>query len=264
VDEPSAGTSAKITIRDAHGIIWQVKGGPEARAEAFVTRLISSLGYFAESTFFVAKGQIHGLRELRRAAGFVTADGAFTWASFERREPGATFRPELVWRWVDNPFSGTPELNGLRVLMMLVSNWDNKDGNDRRGSNTGVLETGGRRVYFVTDWGQSLGGWGRFFGRSNWNCGDYTRQTPEFVREAPGRRLLFGYAGQNTAGFRDGITPADVGWLMQYLGEVTDAQIRIGLLAAGATAEEQQCFASAVRNRIEQLRRISGGRSEIR
>ena len=32
------------------------------------------------------------------------------------------------WAWNDNPFVGTRELNGLKILMMLLSNWDNKDG----------------------------------------------------------------------------------------------------------------------------------------
>jgi hypothetical protein len=241
-----------------------VKGGPEARAEAFVTRLVAALGYFAEPTVFVARGRIEGVRELRRAAGFIEPDGTFTWAGFERREPDAKFRPELVWRWSDNPFIGKHELNGLKLLMMLVSNWDNKDGKDRRGANTGVLEFAGRRVYFVTDWGQSLGAWGRYFGRSNWNCADFTRQTGQFIRKLPDGRLLFGYAGQHTGGFRSGITDADAAWLMRYLGQVTDAQIRLGLLKAGATAGEQECFASALRERIEQLRRVAAPLAAIR
>jgi hypothetical protein len=264
--EPGQGTSAKVMVRDAHGIDWQVKGGPEARAEAFVSRFVSALGYFAESILFIAKGKIEGIPGLHRASGFIGEDGSFTWAGFERRDPGARFRPDLTWRWSDNPFLKTREFNGLRILMMLVSNWDNKDGMDRRGANTGVLEVGGRNVYFVTDWGQSMGAWGgwRFFGRSNWNCADYSRQTDDFVRQFPDGTLRFGYAGQHTDGFRDGITAEDVRWLMQYLGRITDAQIRVGLLEAGASVQEQDCFATALRSRIEQLRRIAVPRSAIR
>ena len=45
------------------------------------------------------------------------------------------------WAWHDNPFVGTHELNGLKILMMLVSNWDNKDVRDvARGSNTAIFE----------------------------------------------------------------------------------------------------------------------------
>ena len=45
------------------------------------------------------------------------------------------------WAWHDNPFVGTPELNGLKILMMLMSNWDNKDVRDvARGSNTAIFE----------------------------------------------------------------------------------------------------------------------------
>jgi hypothetical protein len=264
LEEPVEGTSAKVLVRDSAGIVWQAKGGPEARAEAFVTRLISALGYFAESTVFIPQGRIEGVRPLRRASGFIQADGTFTWASFERRDPAAKFLPEKRWGWFANPFTGTRELNGLRILMMLVSNWDNKDGSDNRGPNTGVLETGGRYVYFVTDWGQSLGGWGRFFGRSNWNCGDFQRQSAEFVRRMPNGSIVFGYAGQNTNRFRNGITAEDVAWLIQYLGQLTDAQIRVGLLRSGASKEEEECFAAALRDRIERLRRIAAPRAAIR
>jgi hypothetical protein len=47
--------------------------------------------------------------------------------------------------------------------------------------------------------------------------------------------------------------------LMQYLGRITDAQIRTGLLVSGASREEQDCFAGAIRKRIERLRQVGGG-----
>lgn len=43
-----------------------------------------------------------------------------------------------AWSWNANPFVGTHELNGLKILMMLTSNWDAKDARDGEGSNTAV------------------------------------------------------------------------------------------------------------------------------
>jgi|SRR5688572_368692 hypothetical protein len=69
------------------------------------------------------------------------------------------------WAWHYNPFVGTRELNGLKVIMMLTSNWDNKDARDQdRGPNTGSLEYRLKdRIelrYLISDWGGSMGSWG--------------------------------------------------------------------------------------------------------
>jgi hypothetical protein len=263
LEEDLNGTSAKIMIRDAAGVLWRMKGGPEGRAEAFVTRLVSALGYFAETTCFIADGRVEGITApLRRASGFIGPDGSFRWAAFERRLEDAEFL-DTQWTYLNSPFRGTSQLKGLKILVMLVSNWDNKDGRDvHKGSNTGVLKiaNGGepRATYFVNDWGQSLGGWGSFWGRSHWNCSDYTKQTARFVTGVHDGRVHFGYGGQHTKDFRSDITVEDVRWLMKYLGRVTDSQLKLGLMAAGATEEEQRCFSRELRRRIEQLRLVAG------
>ena len=48
---------------------------------------------------------------------------------------------EHSWAWNENPFVESHELNGLKILLMLLSNWDNKDVRDiARGSNTAIFE----------------------------------------------------------------------------------------------------------------------------
>jgi hypothetical protein len=37
---------------------------------------------------------------------------------------------------------------------------------------------------------------------------------------------------------------------MQYLGRITDAQLRAGLLSSGATPEQAGCYVAALRMRI--------------
>ncbi|MEJ7605113.1 MAG: hypothetical protein WKF37_02345 [Bryobacteraceae bacterium] len=126
IREEKGGTSPKVTILDAAGAEWRVKGGLEVRSETFVTRFVSALGYYADCTYFIAEGKFEGVGKLKRASGFVKEDGSFTYAAFERREKNAKFVKGPGWRWDDNPFQRTPQLNGLRILVILFSNWDNK------------------------------------------------------------------------------------------------------------------------------------------
>jgi hypothetical protein len=57
-------------------------------------------------------------------------------------------------------------LNGLKMLVMLLSNWDHKNASDADIDN-GILECGKgdkrRLIYYVADWGASLGTSGRKF-----------------------------------------------------------------------------------------------------
>lgn len=269
VSEVQSGTSAKVLVRDAAGLLWQAKGGPEGRADAFVTRLVSAIGYYADAVWFLRQGRIQGIRvPLGRAGGFVRPDGSFTYAAFELRDATARYLGEDLWTWVRNPFSGSTELRALKLLAMLVSNWDTKDARDvRAGSNTGVLETetGGekRRMYLVNDWGQSLGSWPYllWFGRSNWNCAAYRAQTPEFVRVSAAGRLDFGYRGQHSDDFVHDIGKADVRWLLRLLDRISASQIRKGLIASGASETEANCLGPALLERIEVLRRAAEGTS---
>lgn len=257
VEETFSGMSAKVLVRDASGVVWQVKGGPEARADAFSTRFVSALGYYAETICFIRQGRIDSLTvKLRRAGGFIQPDGTFTWASFERRDPNLRFLPYVQWTWSKNPFEGSSQLRGLAIVAMLLSNWDNKDArNTWQGPNTGVLETKTdppTRIYFVTDWGQTLGSWKGLLVGKPWDVSAFEKQTPGFVRAVRNGYVEFGYRGQQPD-FAAGLKTEHVRWLMQYLGRITDAQIRIGLLAAGATADEEARFAVALRARIQQL-----------
>jgi len=257
ISENFGGTGPKVLVRDSSGVKWRVKGGFEPKAESFVTRLVAALGYHAAPTAFVAHGQIEGVTSLKRAAGFIQPDGSFSNGSFERRDASLKLLTQ-DWAWNRNPFLGTKELNGLKVLVMLVSNWDNKDARNRlMGSNTGITE---RRLngriqlsYTVTDWGQTLGAWGTELKPKGWDSSAYTAQTKSFLQGRSGQYLPFGFIGQHTDDFKKDITVEDVRWLMRYLGRVTDAQIQNGLRASGATLEETTYFAMQLRERINQL-----------
>jgi hypothetical protein len=167
---------------------------------------------------------------------------------------------EHSWAWNDNPFAGTRELNGLKVLVMLLSNWDTKDRRDvARGSNTAIFElrmSALRREarYLITDWGGCMGRWGsNIVTRGRWDPEGYAAQTPDFVTGIQDGFVRFGYVGQRTADVAEGIRVEDVRWLHSHLGRVSDAQIRAALRASGADQSETEAFTRAIRARIEQL-----------
>ena len=91
-------------------------------------------------------------------------DGTFREARFELEDPAVRMLfDEHSWAWNDNPFLGTPQLSGLKMVIMLLSNWDTKDRRDvSRGSNTAIFEHRGSRWsrearYLITDWGRCDG-----------------------------------------------------------------------------------------------------------
>ena len=266
VEDDPDGSSPKVKVRDARGVLWSVKWGPEAKAENFASRLAWAAGYFITPIYFVPRGKIQGATGLKRAKDFVGEDGSFTDARFQLRDPRMKLL-ERSWAWNENPFVGTRQLNGLKIVMMLTSNWDNKDARDAdRGSNTGILEYSDqgrtRWAYMVTDWGGSMGKWGGVFGREKWDAEGYASQTPDFIDEVEDGIVEWGYKGQRTSDGKDNISVADVRWLLQYVGRISDSQIRAGLQASGATAAEIRLFAPAIRTRINQMR--SAARHVIR
>jgi len=270
VEEDKGGSNPKIKVRDASGASWSVKWGQEVNSEVFATRIAWAAGYFVEPAYFVPRGRIRGVKDLDRAKDYVKPDGSFVDARFERKEDLLDkLQDEKSWRWNENPFAGTKELDGLKIVMMLVSNWDSKDARDAgRGSNTAIYKYQTRRGvearYIVTDWGGSMGKWGNFFTREKWDCDGFSKQTPEFVKGVEDGKVKFGYTGQHTDSIRDDIPVEHVKWIARYLGRITDAQLRAGLRASGASPVEARCFAKTVRDRIEQLRSLGARASRPR
>ena len=164
--EDASGSSAKLLVRDANDRQWSVKFGEEAKPEVFGSRLAWAMGYIV--VYLVASGKVEGVTELKRARSFVQPDGSFTNGRFQIRSDDLKFIPKTSWSWQYSPFVGTPQLNGLKILMMFVSNWDNKDGRDaEEGTNLLMFErtvNGGPKqyAYVMNDWGQ-IGRWGSFF-----------------------------------------------------------------------------------------------------
>ncbi len=264
VEEHLTGSQPCVAVKDGRNRLWRVKWGDEVRSENFAVRLVWASGYFAETTYFIAAGTIQGAEGLQRARSCIGDDCRFTDARFELEDPVVRkMFEEHSWAWNDNPFLGTAQLNGLKVLVMLLSDWDTKDRRDvARGSNTAIFEhrvSRWRREarYLITDWGGSMGRWGNnIVTRGRWDPAGFAAQTPQFVTGADDGLVRFGYSGQRTADISGGIRAEDVRWLNRYLGKITDDQLRAALVASGASAEDAESFAGSLRDRISQLRRV--------
>lgn len=266
IEEHASGSQPCVSVRDARGRRWRVKWGHEVQPETFAVRLVWACGYFAETTYYVGRGCIDGSRGLQRASRHVEENGTFCAARFELDDPGVLkLFDEHSWSWNDNPFVGTRELSGLKILLMLLSDWDNKDQRDNaRGSNTAIyvhrLAHGRREArYLIADWGGAMGRWGStVVTRGRWDPDGFAAQTPQFVTGTDGDCVTFGYNGQRTADASADIPVEHVRWLCGYLGRITDAQIASALDASGATADERDRFTAALRARIDQLLEVAG------
>jgi len=262
IEEDKGGTNAKVEVRDARGVVWGVKWGEEVNSEVFAARLVWAVGYYVEPAYYVQRGKILGVGKLDRAKKYVSSDGSFFEARFERKDKGVTkLSDEQSWRYENNPFVGTRELNGLKVMIMLLSNWDSKDQEQAgKGSNTKIMIVQTRaateRRYVVSDWGGSMGKWGGFFKRSKWDCEEFMDQSGDFVKGVKNGEVQFGYSGQHTDAIKDKIPVEHVKWLLGYLGRITDTQIGTALRASGATPGDVACFTRALRMRISALQRL--------
>ena len=272
IEEHDTGSQPCVSIKDARDREWRVKWGQEVHTEVFGTRLAWMFGYFAEPTYFISSGVIDGTRELRRAKECIDEHGRFTEARFELSESGVEKHFDAHgWAWHDNPFAGTHELNGLKILMMLMSNWDNKDVRDvARGSNTAIFEYPVDRVgsafkrtvtearYLIIDWGAALGAWGNnVLKRGRWDPEAFAAQNQSFITGVTDGRVQFGYQGQRTADLVDNITVDDVRWFDRKARSISDEHLKAALIASGATAEETERFTAALRERLDQLHHVA-------
>jgi hypothetical protein len=271
VEEHDTGSQPCVSVRDRRGREWRVKWGQEVHTEVFGTRLAWALGYFAEPSYFIASGVIHGARELRRAASCIDDQQRFSEARFELSESGVAKHFDAHgWAWDDNPFVGSHELNGLKILMMLVSNWDNKDVRDvARGSNTAIFEypangspsEGGRSTearYLIIDWGAALGAWGNnVLKRGRWDPEAFASQSQYFITGVDDGIVQWGYQGQRTADLVQGITLDDVKWFDRSAQRITDDHLRAALRASGANEEETDRFTAALRERLNRIHHVA-------
>jgi hypothetical protein len=256
VKENMDGTNPKVDVTDSTGRSWTVKFGSEVSPDVFAARMSYALGYAASPSFYVAEGVIEGVHGLRRAKWFLSREGNFHAARFKLHE-----RHKRSWSWAENPFHGTHELGGLKILVMLLSDWDTKDARDGEGSNNTIFEPAHAEAstawYAVTDWGASLGKSGGYFERDRWDWRGYREQTPHFVALGTDGKLQWGFHGKHGEDITAGVSRDDIRWLLPYLSRITDQELTAGLVASGGLPLVARQFTQSIRERIQELQRVA-------
>ena len=272
VEEDKSGESPKFEVKDARGVLWKVKLGPEAQSETVSTRLVWSVGYFAEEAYYFNWTIIQGLPRLSRGREYVGHQGIVSGARFEPRRKGVKRGDE--WDWNDNPFKGTRELSGLKVLMILLNNFDARAPNNSilyiKNSNGGKEEA----RYVVTDLGATLGKADGFGGRrTKNNLKDFL--STRFVIGVEDGAVEFDFDTRPTnlgavaifypPYYRGevkkekamrGIPVEHARWIGGLLAQLTDDQLRDAFRAAHYQERTMEGYVRSLRSRITQLTRL--------
>ena len=273
IEEDKSGESPKFDVKDARGIKWSVKLGEEAQAETVATRLVWAVGYSAEEAYYFNRVRIRRLPELSRGMEFVSRGGFVRSARFEPRRDHVKRGDN--WDWDKNPFADTRELSGLKILMILLNNYDTRKENNRvlhvTDPASGILEP----HYTVTDLGATLGKAGGLGGkRSKNNLEDFLSTkfvkgveddgTVEFDYDTrPSKLGMLSivyppyYRGQvKKEKSMRGIPVDHAKWIGSLLTQRSDEQLRAAFSAAGYNRATTNGYVSALRTRIEQLGRL--------
>lgn len=258
VSEDQSGTKPKVDVTDAAGMLWTAKfasesrTGSEVHCEIAASRLVWALGYFVEEHYYVAKGTITGVEGVlrKRTAHAIGLDGRFKESRFEREPPEIDRGPR--WDLEDNPFTGSRELAGLKIMAMLLNNWDARPGNTR------ILRVpvanGIEERFVLSDLGT---GFGKISGRpTRWNLSDY--KNSDFIRGTVGEALVFCHGLDMQPPLS---VPLDhARWFSQLASQLTPRQVRKAFEASGATRSEIDGFSRIVLAKIAQLREAVEGR----
>ena len=235
IEQKKGGYSTKYRVRDAKGNEWIAKIGKEAQPDTAANRLVWALGYETEIAYLIPHVRIEG-------------KGEFDNVRFEARP--ANVKRTGNWMWENNPFINKPEFRGLKILMVMINNWDMKDENNEilaeRGNTTGE----GELRYIISDLGGTFGKTGGFISRSRNKPTDYEKA--DFIKKVNGDVIDFHYAGKNQKLF-EGITLADARWLSDLLKRLSDEQIKDAFRAANYSPEEVDLLFRAFKDRINQL-----------
>ena len=235
IKDETGGYSTKYRVRDGSGNEWVAKVGKEAQSETASNRLVWAVGYESEIVYLVPRLTIEG-------------KGSFENVRLEARPKNIKRTTE--WSWSDNPFKGSHEFQGLKIMMLLINNWDMKDANNKilvaRSETSDTPEL----LYIISDLGGSLGKTGGVISRSRNKPDDFVKAN--FIGGVKNNVVDFHYGGKNKALFEN-ITVDDAKWIGNWLGKLSDEQIKDAFRAANYSAQDVDQMAQTVRERIDLL-----------
>ena len=239
IKEEKGGYSKKYEVRDGSGRKWVAKIGKEAQSETSAVRLLWGLGYVTEVNYLVPRVTIPG-------------KGTFTNVRFEARPEN--WKRSGEWKWKSNPFLGTPEFQGLKIMMALINNWDLKDSNNEMIQ----LRDGNELRYIISDLGATFGHasttpllWR--FTRSRNNPSNYAKS--DFLEKVKGDRVVLHFGGKNR-GLMNDIDVEDAQWMGSLLSQLSDRQLRDAFRAANYTPGQINLLVQEVRERTSELQSL--------
>lgn len=267
IQEDMQGTSPKFEVRDADGKKWTAKMGLEPRPETAAARLMWAVGYAANENYYYEHLEVVNLpTPLRRGQQFVKSRGVVSNVRLQRHPHG--YARIAKWNWRHNPFYGTREFNGLRVMMGLIANWDLKD------DNNAILERehgAGPTLYQVSDIGTSMGTPGKGYTDrvSKGNLAAYKRTKLiahkhdgyidlKFPKRPPLIEVFefewgFYFRQCRMRWIGKHIPRRDAKWIGSLLAQLSPDQIRDAFRAAGYAPLEIDAYTQAVISRIQEL-----------
>lgn len=263
------GTNPKFDVRDESGTKWRVKLGAEAKPEVAASRLLWAVGYFANEDYFLADLKVEGMQPLKRGDNLIGPSGTMSDVRLKRflkneKKVGS-------WRWRSNPFVGTREFNGLRVMMALLNSWDLKDENnavyqENKEGDPPALH------YMVGDLGSTFGTTGLSYPDSSSKGNLAAYASSKFIRKVRGHYVDFNVPTRPN--FLHAVNPkefcmrlrlewigkhiprADARWIGHSLSQLSREQVSQAFQAAGYSPEEAGRFTDVVETRIAELNRL--------
>jgi hypothetical protein len=171
------------------------------------------------------------------------------------------------WNWKHNPFVGTREFNGLRVMMALLGNWDLKDEN-----NAVYRNKDGSEEYLVTDVGTAFGPSGDRFTEAGSKNNLKAYRSAKFIAKVTSTHVDFNFPrvppliyifdvphffhqiSMRWVGNR--VPRADAKWVGSLLAQLSEQQIEGAFRAGGYSSEQATAFTQVVEARIAELNRL--------
>jgi hypothetical protein len=272
-EEKKAGASPKFRVKDSQGVTWTVKLGVEAQAETVATRIVSAMGYFAEETYYLDRFEVKNLPRLSKGQEFVENGSVVRGARFEPKRKGVT--RGAIWDWLKNPFVGSRELDGLKVLMVLLANYDTRLENNhilyQKHPDSGQMEA----RYVVTDIGATLGHVGGLGGKRVKNSLEDFKMS-KFILGVENGVVEFDYstrpkgAGKFASIFSPGygksqankekamrrIPVENARWMGVMLSRLSGDQLKDAFQAASYDKTTMEGFIKVLRERIERLAKL--------
>ena len=226
------------------------------------------MGGWIRENYLLHDVKIEEMPRLRRGQNLVDANGRIHFVRLQKPPQDASDRRLGRWQWKNNPFKGTREFNGLRVMMALINNWDLKD------ENTAIYAErhGGGQLYEVSDLGASFGMSGQSYraNRAKNNLRGYQRSkfitkitrkyvsfdTPSHLSYLYIFRVTLFIAEKHQHWIGQRIPRADVKWMASFLGQLSPEQIRDAFRAGGYSPEQVEAYAATIQARIAELQRL--------